>query len=1578
MRRSQAAASFLLASAALAIAGPRPALAQEPLDKTAREALATIARAVLLAAVDDTAKAVDLAGPALPADVRRELDAVHGASRAKDIREAPSRNLKLALLKLLIDESADAQDVQRRFTDLSGKLAGELDDLVARSAKARTEGVQLLKDASEGKYASPAAVNAGKAGPMGPLLLRMGRASPFLRGELRPEATLDARYTALVRAYEKAPDAGVSLLLAILANVETKAKGTVADAPDVRQLIGLIRSRLDAATDGTFEATSAARDATTRLRQGELTRAVSGVRSADLEYAVKLLAAYKKQFDASPALDATEIAGVYFDRNSNRVYFYLDGEDRWVAGGAHAASPSPVTTFLISAQDPLLVRRATDPRALAALYGAFGDAAPFESAAADVRKNAAAVCARVRALTAIASRGGATQEQIDRFLLEQAGYDRELAGPIPGLDDDACAQRTIERLARAVIDGPQGTGQAIAAELASALDALSKVELLAFSEVKVEAPAGVSEVTLSLVAPGLATPPLVAPPRTLVAGGNARCVLVVHAGEDPSGTTLEAEARAAGEPFTGLLVLDTAAAKASGHIEGRTLALVPGAWLQILGHRGTRVQVGERLVAKLHPDRAAHLRLEPPGGTPAGAPEETGPWTAEGGVIIPCALWAAGTWTATALDDANHAIATAKFDVDKAPGVVCQDAAGTRVVHARLGSKIDVAFFENGVALPSGPVTIGLEHETGGLAWGPKAPIASPKTTIEVPADLAPGRYRLVAQIGAVRLPPWPLALVAEEPRVSLVRDPFAVEPPPVVGSGEKVYARIEPGFALEPGEVASAIVQIESLARGTAVRAHGTPIPGFPVTGLLLPIVLKDSMPPGTWDLVADVYLGAGRIRARGKAQIEVGMDMPFALKPQDGDARDLYARGDRFQVKLSEAAGITTATFVLVGPDGLATPIEPDDQGVPAVALPSDAAVGNWEVRGSARQDGGTLERALPFRVYAPSRFTVNVKGRVGEQGLVDVPIPAGYVAPVRVKVGSLWTDGNKAIVIPIEGASSVPILLEDKNGRRADGEALIEVVPDTKVDVGSLPRPATGANFAIVANLREKTFFFPGYEAISRMLRDASVPKDWVVVAAGPLSAAETRDWVFSKVPYDGPRAANPLSVYRSKRYWANLPASVQRGFAEGGCGPETIFDVTNSPITDDAKTTLADLASRIVEQKGGWTYELERATLRAQGSVCDTTNLPRENEIVFQSTSVNVDASSVTRAVAPGALGDLELRADLPSSLVAGEPFVLAASVAAIPTTLAAGRAYPGGAEHFTPLLLAVALEGSLDVEGKSIAVATSTSIGTGAPGRELVFLGVPTRTERLEDGSARVAEDMAFSSAPGGKPGTLERRLEPVPPGVLANKPVRLTVRFKAHLSVAAPAAALPKDQPPAEGATFTWEGQSFVMDPIDSSLIQRPELELEVVYVRQSPEGAPPRAAPRPPLEPSRLTSDKPDPLPPLDAAVEQTAAEAALAAFKYEDAEAHARNALHADPSKVAAWTLVGEALVRRARFDDAVAPLARALALDPSSPRALVFYAESLAATGRAAEAREAAKKALSQKLDADLEARARKVAD
>ncbi len=101
----------------------------------------------------------------------------------------------------------------------------------------------------------------------------------------------------------------------------------------------------------------------------------------------------------------------------------------------------------------------------------------------------------------------------------------------------------------------------------------------------------------------------------------------------------------------------------------------------------------------------------------------------------------------------------------------------------------------------------------------------------------------------------------------------------------------------------------------------------------------------------------------------------------------------------------------------------------------------------------------------------------------------------------------------------------------------------------------------------------------------------------------------------------------------------------------------------------------------------------------------------------------------------------------------------------------------------------------------------------------------------------------------------------------------------------------------------------------------------------------------------------------------------AAALASRFGEAEAHARNALHADAGRADAWALVGEMLLRRGKPGDAVAPLTRAAALQASG-RTLVLLAEGLAATGRTADARATAKRALAAGLDPELSARARKI--
>ena len=64
-------------------------------------------------------------------------------------------------------------------------------------------------------------------------------------------------------------------------------------------------------------------------------------------------------------------------------------------GGEHATPPRAVVDFLLGAEDPKLVERATDVRAVSALYGLFGDALPFESGMAGFSKTVQALAARV-------------------------------------------------------------------------------------------------------------------------------------------------------------------------------------------------------------------------------------------------------------------------------------------------------------------------------------------------------------------------------------------------------------------------------------------------------------------------------------------------------------------------------------------------------------------------------------------------------------------------------------------------------------------------------------------------------------------------------------------------------------------------------------------------------------------------------------------------------------------------------------------------------------------------------------------------------------------------------------------------------------------------------------------------------------------------------------------------------------------------------------------------------------------------------------------------------------------------------
>jgi hypothetical protein len=325
---------------------------------------------------------------------------------------------------------------------------------------------------------------------------------------------------------------------------------------------------------------------------------------------------------------------------------------------------------------------------------------------------------------------------VDAFLAERAGYERELAGPFAGLDDAASARRALERFARVVIESGPGAGAALVADLEASLGVLDKVELLAFSGVKIETPDLKKGTAVSVsLATTLQAAPLVAPPGELVPGASARCVLVVLPGEDPRGAALEAWAwSASGAPLTGRCDLPVAAARSSGGaVEGGALALREGHALTLVGPRGPRVRPGERLVARLRPPRVARLSLVSPS-----REEEWGAWTAEGGIVAPTAAWRPGAWTAIVRDQNGVALADAPFEVEKGPGLVVEDAAGTRLAYAKLGDSVFVRLLEGGADLPSGKAALALEHESGGIAWGGE--VESPRAEVPLPASCATSR----------------------------------------------------------------------------------------------------------------------------------------------------------------------------------------------------------------------------------------------------------------------------------------------------------------------------------------------------------------------------------------------------------------------------------------------------------------------------------------------------------------------------------------------------------------------------------------------------------------------------------------------------------------------------------------------------------------------------------------------------------------------------------------------------------------------------------------------------------------------
>jgi hypothetical protein len=1554
----------------------------DSLEKPAREGLLALSRALFLTAAQKGAPAAaDLAGNELPADMKKAFEAVAASPRAQDVRDADDISLRKSFLRKLVEETPDAKAVERHLVEESAvKLANELDDLGRRASAAAKDATQLATMVKEQRVLSVSAVNAGKAGPLGPLLVRLSRAHPYVTAELKRANSFPALYRALERTYERAPDAGVEALLALLPAVLARGAEPLAavSTGDLQRLVEGVEKRLREANDATVATLRTTREAIVAVRELELAEVAKGTRSADLTEGVKLLTAFRKTFGgASPNLFATEVKGVYVDRNDNRVYFYLEADDRWVKGGEHATPPRAVVDFLLGAADAKLVERATDVRAVAALYGLFGDALPFESGMAGFSKTLQALAARVRALEAIAVKGGATREVFDSFLAAQVGYDRELAGPTPGADDAAGAARGCERLARTAIESGEAAATAMRRGVEASAASLDSISVVSFSGIKLVTPAlrPGSEVTLRFVPGKLALPPLVGPAATVPPGVSAGCVIALGPSDVAEGAAIEASAVGElGEPLTGTFELNVTAARAGGgSIEGGTLELERKPLLVLAGPRGARLHAGERLTAELRPHKPVRLRLKGPDER-----LEPAPWSGDGGVIAATPAWPAGRWIAQA-QDASGIVAQAGFEVEAVPGVLLLDAAGQPVVGVKPGTTVEARFLSGGVELPAGNATIVIEYQGGGVAQVLK--VAGPRASLVIPPNLPLGRYLVRGKYGEQLLASTPLAVSRDEPRLELVRDPFGLSPAGSVGAGEKLYVRLEPGFAVRPDDVIESLLQLRPRA-GAAISARAVVAPGFPASRLIFPVTIPAGAAAGPWEAEANVTLAGGRLRALASFTVAPGADLAFSLHATDGDvsiARAVMARGERALVRADGEAPLASMSFVLSGPDGLASPLEADRRGDVALVISGDAPLGRYELRGIARTpEGGVLRTAAAFTVYTPPRFAVTAKGRAGEQAAVDIPVPAGFVEPLRVRVGrGSFVEGAKAVVIPLDPETPrVPLVLEDANGRRAVGEATLEIVAVEAKTPGATPR-GNGPAFAVIANVKEKTVFCSSFESTARLVKEKSVPDGWVVVNAGPLGAAEARDWIFANAPYDGPRepSGTPASVYRTRRIWKNLAPAALAAMKAQGCPEDTVFDVTSTP-SPGGEEPLEALVQRALEAKGGWTYSLESVRLRVSGGVPDPGPPLRDKDLQIQSVSFGfVEVQGISRVVAPGALADLSFRASLPPSLAIGEPFTFTASTAAVTTMLVPDRTYPGGLEKLASrALLAVFLEGSIDVEGKVLKIDAPPSLDQGSAGRELVFTLTPTRTERHDEtaGKPRFAESYLLQGAPSPRKAELDVRLEPVPPGVLANKPRRLLVHFLAHLGVAVTPGDWPADRPRPEPLSVG--GASFLVDPIDLPPVA---IEVEATYVRYAPEGAPLGAPVAPALKDILVGPAEPSELAPLDAKAELAAAAAATGENKLDAAEAHARLAAIADPASGDAWMALGEAVSARGRSDDAVAILGRAAELAPRSGRALVGLAEALSAVGRGKEARAAAKRASEiEGLDADLRERAKKV--
>lgn len=1546
---------LLLAPAAAAQEPPR-ASPLEPAARQLGEALAFVA------ATKGDEAALRLAGD-LPERLRDALRAMARSDRAEDIRAVGGQlDVQAAMLPALIDETPGARGaLDALAADASARLERELTAVEKEVERVRSAAAALQRDAAAQALASRLAV---AARPGGPELLLLAAQAPLLEADLALVKDGPARYRLLAGHFERRTDALVGPTLVALATVRDQAARELRATGDTGEVAAAARDaerRLSWAVQRLAEAATTAVEGVRLVRDEELGRVGKQNRGSELEQALRMEKAYRKQFQELPDLQATTWSDVYQHRVTTRIHVWLDGEDRWVQGPPRVDPVAPVVEALLRAPEPDLRARAVDPASLARVYLLFDRRAerppgplPFAEGLARAVRNGQALAQRWRALRALGAEQGLDAGALDAALEARLGVAPEVLGePGPaGADADA---RVATRVGAALLRAAAERGPEAGADLARSIDeALADVQQVRFEAASIALEGRPPGAAVDLVwdpdpdGPAAGTF-LVRPPERLAADADRVSVILVGGAEASLGGEVWAHAWAGGKAFVG-----RAALRAGGTAPVR-LAEAPGPSLVSVGRVGP---AGLRIVQVPRDAPPVDLFLEGPGPRRPLAPAPGGgAWA----MLTPDER--GGACTVVGLDPRGEVQARLGLSLGATRGVqVASEGAGGPWWVAP-GGNLEARVTSGGAIVP-GQHAFRIEGP-GGVAY------QAARETLRWTVELPPGRYRVAVEqkepiSEGERIEPAPLVVVKEPPRVVAVFDPHRGSPrnpfETTVPAGAGLFLRVDAWPVLLPDEVRRVRWTIEG---GSApVTATTWASSAWPDVACLLPLQLDPKAAPGSRRVVAAVETARGTLQVEGRFTIGApAVACEVDLRAPDGDVLRAVPLGPADGPLLRTRPALKGATWVLVGPSRRARVLAPRFDGQVPLVLEEHDLTGVHEawVLGTA-PDGKPAAGRLELLTHAPATLALGAPAapRVGQEVAITATPPAWFEAPFKVRVaGAPWVAGTRAMLLA-KADNDVTVLLEDARGRRTRGRVTFKATREVAAE------PASTARFGIAANVTQKRIFAADYALLQNYLRK-DLPADWVILEPQAMTAAKVRDRLFATCPYDAP-STDPQVAYRSKRFWSGLQESARKRFEALGVEEGAVYDVLDSP-SPSGEETLDALVARLIAEQGAWDYRLLRVrVVKADGaSTLGTPPRDPQEPVRFAKAGASGEGSAVDRIEVPGPLGDLRLRPLLPATITLGKPARMAFTVLSTRSELLAGRKYPGGLETVLPsALLCPELEVELVVEDKKVGGVTRR-VGKKVGGVDVGVFFEPTGTDRVEAiaGQPRRAERYRIAVEPftTDAPTTLETRFDPIPPGVLQPEPRTLVVTVRARLVPAVPRASWPANRPMPEPVTI--EGAPYVLlrDGLPDVVI-----ELVATYQRQAPDGLKPWPATLPPMAAVRGDAQ----LPPIADAPDGAARTAtAIERGDVDEAEDGARRAVYTRPEDPLAWALLADVLLQRRRPVEALGRARWSLALGPNA-RAWVVSAEAAFADGELEEARSALQAATGSTEDPALQRR------